>query len=191
MGVLEHAVRQEHRVGLAGELGIVVEQQVGGGSPHSAIRIEAFRACRATRAASGFAVTPATKSRRVPTWRKKSTYRSTNPFSVALRTEGKSHAQSVEACRATNSLQVPSPRFGPGSRPASRRMAATVVLLTVRMPSFLSSPNTRAYPHPVSRAIISTNWRMSSGVRGRPGLRVLAAGFGARSPATHRANVRR
>ena len=74
---------------------------------------------------------------------KQSTWRSTNPRIVALRTDRKSHAHKVSACRATNSLHVPSPRFGPGSSPASRRMLATVVLLTVRMPSFFNAPNIR------------------------------------------------
>ena len=67
----------------------------------------------ATQAESGCAVTPEAITRLVPTWMKNRIWRSTNPASVAPRTERKSHAQSVAACRATNSLQVPSPRFGP------------------------------------------------------------------------------
>jgi hypothetical protein len=112
-------------------------------SPQSCICMEALRACWATHPNSGFALGAETITRRLPTWMKNKRYRSTKSAAVSVRTERKSAAQSVAAWRLTNSCQVPSPRLGPGSMPASRRMDATVVLPSLWTPSFLSSPSTR------------------------------------------------
>jgi hypothetical protein len=93
-------------------------------------------------------VTPETNTRRVPTWMKNRTCRSTNPLRVALRTERKSQAHRVAVCGRTNSSHVPSPRLGPGSRPAPRSMVATVVLLTLRMPRFFRLSEYSRVPPP-------------------------------------------
>ena len=92
---------------------------------------------------SGVVVIPLTNTRRVATLMKNRMKYSLSPDAVQTFFVRKSHAQSEPAWILRNSSQLPSPRVGPGSSPASRRIETTVVRPTLRMPSFLSSPRMR------------------------------------------------
>lgn len=57
--------------------------------------------------------------------------------------------------------------------PCALRTRATVDREIERLPDFLNSPRIRVCPQLVSLAIWTINWRISSGLPGRPGLRGL------------------
>jgi hypothetical protein len=82
--------------------------------PCSSSTSSRLRACWATQAALGLAVTPARWTRRVSSSMKNSTY---SRRSVAVSTVKKSHARMPAACWWRNARQVVAVRRGAGSRP--------------------------------------------------------------------------
>src|SRR6266702_1690380 len=117
---------------------------------------------------------PNTRFRRVPCSMNTKTYRR---FSSTVPTWKKSTARIPAAWECRNCRQVGPERRGAGSMPAARRISHTVDGATA-MPSFVSSPWIRRYPHSgFSFASRTTRRAMLGTVGGRPGLRRLLVSY--------------
>ena len=137
----------------------------------SSASIRKFFACCVTHCEFGLAVHGEIQHRRVPRCRNTSMYKLTSPLAVHIGLDTKSHCQSVSACRARNASHESLLSFGSGSSPASFRVFFTVCRESL-IPSLRSSPISFVYSNPVSFRIWMIRSRTSSGVRGRPGLRL-------------------
>jgi hypothetical protein len=128
------------------ELAVTIADQDRAAVASSSRVAARLRACWATQAPVGLAVTPARCTRRVRSWMKNSTYsRCRNTVSTVR----KSQARMPAACWRRNARQVgdAAARRGAGWRPLGRAGPLAMELAETRQPSRSSSPRMRWSPH--------------------------------------------